>query len=520
MSNSVHWFLFLLLAGLLQHVEAQSFIRTELSTELESPWEITYGPDGFLWLTEGGGKVSRVNPVSGNKQQIYDASDYFNGAESERHPLCHQPKIGSGTLGLTLHPDFMVPESAFIYFVYSYNSGTEQEPRTRFKIVRLLWNHTTQSASQAVDLITDLPNGHDHLGGRLMALKRNGQAHLYLSIGDNGLSAESSPTCYNSPNENPNTWTQDPDMRNGKIHRFHMDGSIPADNPIPGNSFYTRGHRNPQGLMYNSKRDILYDIEHGDRTDDEINVLVPGMNYGWKDVRGYHDGNHTGEIAFIENYVPHPDINGDKVQEALYAWCQDTPASTASFLEWCTVAPSDGIYYGKYGIPGWHNSLLVVTLKQGSTTNKQVFRFQLNEDGTSLTPSTANKPNPTVYFAEDQEENGRLRDIALSPDGGTIYLINNGGAQDKITVYTYDPSGDLGPGETTRLYPNPANDQVNILSRNTIAETKVLNLRGDLIWEQVGNISYIDISDWQPGLYSVQMLTTNGSVENLKLIKL
>lgn len=53
-----------------------------------------------------------------------------------------------------------------------------------------------------------------------------------------------------------------------------MDGSIPIDNPIPGNPFYTRGHRNPQGLMYNAIEDILYDVEHGDRTDDEITFCM------------------------------------------------------------------------------------------------------------------------------------------------------------------------------------------------------------------------------------------------------
>ena len=68
--------------------------------------------------------------------------------------------------------------------------------------------------------------------------------------------------------------------QNGEIHRFNIDGSIPFDNPFPGNSFYTGGHRKPQGPIYNTQQDILYDVEHGDRTDDEINILMPGMNYG------------------------------------------------------------------------------------------------------------------------------------------------------------------------------------------------------------------------------------------------
>jgi len=225
---------------------------------------------------------------------------------------------------LTVHPDFLNPENADIYCVYSYNSGTETEPATKFKVARLKWDAVSESVIEVTDLIVAIPTSYDHLGGRLLAVEQNNRYYLYLTIGDHGLSPENSPDCYPDQSLNPNNWAQDPAKMNGKLHRFNIDGSIPTDNPISGNSFYTRGHRNPQGLMYNFNTEQMYVVEHGDRTDDEINRVYSGMNYGWKQVRGYHDGNHPGEIAFTDSYEPHCQIENDDLIEAFYAWCTST----------------------------------------------------------------------------------------------------------------------------------------------------------------------------------------------------
>ncbi len=270
-----HYFLNIVILLLFFSANSQSFIRSELSTTLTTPWEITYGTDNFLWLTEAGGKISRVDPTSGNKIVVYTASDYFSGSSLEQSSLCSQPNIGVGTLGLTLHPNFLNVSTSFIYYLYSYNSGTTLAPATKFKIVKLTWDAMSNTVIANTDLVTQLPTGYDHLGGRLLAITQNSISYLYLSCGDNGISETNSPTCYSPQSNNPNNFAQDPNYKNGKIHRFNIDGTIPFDNPISGNSFFTRGHRNPQGLMYNSSQNILYDIEHGDQTDDEINILQP-----------------------------------------------------------------------------------------------------------------------------------------------------------------------------------------------------------------------------------------------------
>ena len=486
---------------------AQTFTRTELSTPLTTPWEITYGPDDFLWLTEYGGKVSRVNPVNGDKTTIYTAPDFFEGSPLEGSPTCPGAVIGSGTLGLTLHPDFMDESTPFIYFVYSYNSGSAQAPSTKFRIKRLTWDATSSTVVADSNVVNDIPTGFDHLGGRLLAIKQNNIPYLVLSVGDNGVSEEGNPDCYSPPSDNPNNFTQDISTKNGKIHRFNMDGSIPANNPVAGNSMYTRGHRNPQGLMFNPNSETLYAIEHGDRTDDEINVLHKGMNYGWKHVRGYHDDeSFDGEANFVSNYIPNPLIENDSLVEPLYAWC-NTPATSSVWTDWCTVAPSGGMYYGSNGIGEWENSLLVVTLKDGVDTDKEVYQFKLQENG-SLEPSTEENPNPKRFFAEDQDLNGRLRDITVSNDGKVVYLINNGGpSPDKITVYTYQYVGIPEPvPHQIKLYPNPVSDELTIngiYNVNQLKAIEISTILGEKVLVEYNEDLNIDVSEFSTGVHII-----------------
>lgn len=511
----------LLLAGA---AFSQQFTRTELPTQLNNPWEITYGPDGYLWLSEEGGKVSRVHPQTGAKTVVYTAPDYSPGHLDECCQLCFNPEIGKGTLGLALHPDFMQPAASFIYYVYSYNSGTGSLHKTRFKICRLQWDPVSETVTGAATIVNDLPTGYDHLGGRLIAIKQSGLSYLFLSIGDNGISETNSPGCYDPDSLNPNNKCQDPAYKSGKVHRFNMDGSVPADNPLPGNSFYTRGHRNPQGLAYNSVHDVLYDIEHGDRTDDEINVLKKGMNYGWKHVRGYHsDLNHPGESGFISSYTPYPGIAGDKLVEPLYAWCAVTQHTATDNSKWGTVAPSDAIYYPYDAIPDFGNSLLVVTLKKGDESSRELYRFRLDGTGTALAPSTTNDPNPKKYFTSDQSKNGRLRDIAVSPDGKTIFLINNQGAdRDKITVYTYSgtpaSNKELAADAALDVFPNPCGDFLTVSCSERLDEIGVINTLGERQRFYITPAG-INLSALPAGVYLVQVRTARGQTLLRSIVK-
>jgi len=506
---------------------SQTFTRSQLSTELTTPWEMTHGPDGYLWITEAEGMVSRVDPSTGAKTIVYVAADYFGGSPLEQSALCFMPTIGAGTLGLDLHPDFLNPANAYIYFVYSYNSGTPNKPATKFKLARLTWNWLSQSVTGSTDLVNGLSSGYDHLGGRLMAITRDdGKTYLFLSIGDHGVSETNSPDCYEPQSENPNNQTQNTNTDNGKIHRYNMDGTIPSDNPIPGNSFYTRGHRNPQGLMHIPQMDLLFDIEHGDRSDDEINLLQAGMNYGWKWVRGYHeDNNYPGEAEFINSYEPHPAIAGDKLVEAFYSFCDEPQPDNEDYLSWCTPAPADGIYYGSSGISEWNNSLLVVSLKNGANTDNEVHVLNLMPDGRSLMPSTLGNPNPQTFFAEDQALNGRLRDIAVSPDGKKIFLINNGGEgiTDKISVYTVESTTatkDVTEAEASvQIFPNPVNDLMTIQSKEDIVSLDIYNASGKLMLSEKENLTQIHVRDLTEGIYIMKMRMVSGQYIAKRFVK-
>lgn len=497
------------------HSLTQSFVRTELPTPLTTPWEIQVGPDSMLWLTESGGKVIRVDPTTGDKVVVYTATDYFGGSPSESNPWCGAP-IGSGTLGMALHPDFVNPSNAFIYFMYSYNAGTLSTPQTRFKIARLKWDPQTQTVTQHTDLITGISNGFDHWGGRLLIVSQNGIPYLFVSVGDHGRSEENNPTCYQPQTLNPNNNAQDPTFDNGKIHRYALDGTIPEDNPVAGNSFYTRGHRNPQGLIYNPTTNQLYAVEHGDRTDDEINVLHKGMNYGWKQVKGYHaDANFPGESDFIANYVPNPSIPSDQLIEPFYSFCAVSQPTSANASDWCTIAPSDGVFYGSDAIPAWTNSLLIVTLKSGVSTDMEVYQLKLNAMG-EMVESTTEAPNPKRFFGSDQELNGRLRDIAVSHDGKSIYLINNGGATpntDKITVYTFKNEDTVATmNEQFVLYPNPAQHQIQVYTQVDLpCVYAILQVNGAIVRAEtdLGPTKSIDISKLSAGIYFMQLRVNN-----------
>ncbi len=454
--------LFLTLLLITPTLWAQDFGRTRIQVGLENPWEITYGPDDHLWVSEQGGRVIRVDPQTKTAEEVFRAGDYFPGSDLEKGPC--GLGVGANTFGLALHPDFSNPATAFVYLIYSYNSGTEEEPRTLFKLVELKWGADAGAILESRDLVTGLANGYDHFGGRLIAVRQQGKDYLYYSTGDTGSNRAD---CYDSPADNPNTTTQDPYTKVGKVHRVFTDGTVPPDNPIPGNTFFTRGHRNPQGLAYNPNAEVVYAIEHGHTTDDEVNVLDAGMNYGWKDVQGYHDGNYPDELAYVADYQPHPDVPGDELREPLFAWGAVEQVD-GGFPTWPTVAPSDGIFYGSDGIPGWDNSLLVVTLKNGTTTDQELYRFKLTADGRALAPSTPDDPNPATYFGDDQIFNGRLRDIAVSPDGKQLFLItNNRNVPDPIIVYTLAEPVSLSPDPDTDLIvyaaaPNPFTHETTI----------------------------------------------------------
>ena len=252
-----------------------------LAANLSTIWELAWGPDNFIWMTERGGRISRVNPATGQVSVLLALPDVTESNES-------------GLLGLAVMEPF--PAS-----------------------------------------------------GPLVASEAQNRASL-----------------------------------NGKILRMSLDGTIPADNPAPGSLVYTLGHRNPQGLVQ-LPNGRIYSSEHGPNTDDEVNRIEAGRNYGWPNVEGYCD--LSAEATFCA---------ANNVREPLTAW---TP----------TIAPAGLSYYDHPAIPGWRGSLLLAVLK-----------------GSKLTQLTLDAAGGTIPTRTDYLTGfGRLRAICVSPQGRVYVGTSN-----------------------------------------------------------------------------------------------
>jgi glucose/arabinose dehydrogenase len=498
----------------IQAQEESEFFRKVLPIHSENSWDICIGDDGFLYLNEYPNRIYRVHPEIGEKEILYTINDFHLSDESENHPGCNTQRL-YGFRGLALHPDFTNPDSSYIFCFYSYNNGTEEEPVTDFKIIRIKWNEAEKIVTEEKVIVENIPGGWEHSGGRMITIKENNTSYLYYTVGDMGPT----PTdCLEEGETHSRETVQDPNYPNGKIHRIMIDGSIPDDNPIPGNSFWTRGHRNPQGLTYNPETGIIYSVEHGATTDDEVNVIEKGMNYGWYQVHGNHDGNRSGEMDFVENYQPNPDIAGDKLVEPLYSWCREYTTD-----EWwlaCTVAPSGAQYYGYDAIPGWKNSIVVACLKQAQFIVSGLRVVRLAEDGKSLIDSTMDNPNPELYFDEFHRNDGRIRDVEFSKDGRRIFIINNGGYPEhdrSVIVYTYSPLGSVFDEIDNLIYPNPVADVLHFGNEN-FQYIKIINIAGKIVLEKKNPRGSINLSSLKQGVYLAE-ITYKNQTKTIKLIK-
>ncbi|RYZ50565.1 MAG: PQQ-dependent sugar dehydrogenase, partial [Sphingobacteriales bacterium] len=309
-----------------------------LRDSLFIPWELVYGPDDHIWFTQKNGFICRLNPDTRHIDTLFHETNTVVNGEG-------------GMLGMALHPQF--PAQPYVYVAYEYTQGSYKE-----RIVRYTYGSNVLASPQII--FDNITGAGIHNGCRLLIVGDK----LFITTGD--AANQSTP--------------QNLQSVNGKTLRINLDGSIPSDNPLPGNPVWTWGNRNAQGLVYANGK--LYSSEHGPGSDDELNILEKGRNYGWPNVTGFCN---TGtEISFC---------NDSNVVEPLVAW---TP----------TLATSGIDYYNHAMFPALQHSILMTTLK-----NETLYQLKLNGTFDSVTAVTPiNIPN----F-------GRLRDICVSPEG-RIYI--------------------------------------------------------------------------------------------------
>lgn len=337
------------------------FQMQKVSQGLGVIWAMDFIDDSQLIFTQRSGEAGIVNLSSGSVSWLQGL------------PNVHASGQG-GLLDVAVPPDYK--ESGWVYFTYSkpgFMSSKTTLARAKLAGKQLeSWQDllVTESAS-----IRDI-----HYGSRIAF---DGKGHLFFTVGDRGNTEDA----------------QNLSNHAGTVIRLNMDGSVPADNPfinveqaLP--EIWSYGHRNPQGLHFDPQTGLLWEIEHGPRGGDEINLVEKGKNYGWPTVsqgREYFSGSPVG--------VRHKE--GMAEPSKVYI---------------PSIAPSDLLLYRGQSITAWQGHLLTGALKL-----------------THLNVVAVNKQNK-IYsekrFLEPLRERVRslatnsVGDLFVGTDSGYIYQLS------------------------------------------------------------------------------------------------
>ncbi len=354
------------------------------------PYSLAVLPDGHVLVTEKKRGLRLVTPegelstLIGGTPAVYDDSQLGLGGVEE----------GLGwLLDVAPHPRFR--ENGWIYLAYTDRCGgcneasrVSQRPVSMVKLVRgriesgrwadeqVIWQPPLESYSPSSDSVA---------GGRI-AFDPDG--YVFLSVGyksDDGIQDLASP--------------------HGKIHRIRDDGRVPADNPfvdVPGAvpSIWSYGHRSPQGLEFDARTGRLWGTEHGPRGGDELNLLLPGRNYGWplfSNGQNYDgtpvnwDGRHGTEVSLEDVAQPVVDF---------------TPS----------VAVSAFVVYEGDAFAAWRGDLLVGSLKAADLIRLRIKDGQLLEREILI------------------ENVARIRDVEIGPTGELYLLLEHASGGQVVRV--------------------------------------------------------------------------------------
>lgn len=334
--------------------QAADYRVETLSQDLVYPWSLAFLPDGGMLVTERGGQLRRLDaegvldpdPVSGVPEVL------VNGQ--------------AGLFEVMLDPEFASNQQLYL----SYACGSIDANHTCLS--RATLTDAGLENQQEIFRAQPAKAGTAHYGGRIAFLP---DESLLLTIGD-GFD-------YREQAQNLNSHL-------GKIVRLQRDGSVPADNPLVGEAdnkpeIYSWGHRNPQGIVFDTANQRILSHEHGPRGGDELNLIQPDNNYGWPKVT--YGVDYSGAVI-----SPHQQLPG--MTDPLEYWVpSNAPAGMA-------------IYTGEM-FPQWQGSVLIAAL-----AGKHVRRVTMEGD--------------QVVAQEDlfSELGERIRDVRLGPEGA-VYLLTD-----------------------------------------------------------------------------------------------
>ncbi len=322
---------------------------------LAHPWALAPLPDGGFLVTERGGALRRVSAdgdVSAPLAGVPDVSARGQG----------------GLLDVALAPDFAQSRRIYLSYAEPGEDGLAGTSAAYATLGEAGLEDVTVFYRQEPKV-----NAENHYGSRFAF---DGQGHVFISQGERTMRMMS----------------QELDKLQGKLVRLNLDGSVPKDNPFVGQDgarpeIWSYGHRNSQGLAIDPRTGTLWEVEHGPRGGDEVNLPQPGKNYGWPIVT--HGINYSGQ--------PIPEAVGKEKEgmEPPHFVFEVSPGLSGM-----------AFYTGQAGKP-WNDSLFL-----GALAQRNLIRLQLEGDR---------------VVAEErllQDLGERIRDVRVAADGN-LYLVTD-----------------------------------------------------------------------------------------------
>ena len=367
------WFILPVTAEAQVHRSADYDFRVvTVANGFEHPWAIAFLPDGDILVTERPGRLRVIRDGRLVAAPIEGVPEVFAVGQG-------------GLLDVHPHPDFL--SNRMIYLTYSKPQGGQESTTTLIR--GRLENDRLSNIEEVFEAVSQ---GRGHYGSRI-AFDEDG--YLFVSVGER--MARPSGDLEAHP-------AQDISNHHGTVNRLCADGTIPPDNPFVGQtgvqpSIWSYGHRNPQSLAVHPETGELWEGEHGPQGGDEINLIEPGMNYGWP-VIGF--GANYGSGSAI-----HEGTRREGMREPVHVWVP-------------SIATSGMMIYSGDKFPAWQGSIFV-----GGLRGEQLARVVI-KDGVS-----------------DLEETllrgiGRVRDVRQGPDG-YIYLAIDDRLGDPSAIVRLEP---------------------------------------------------------------------------------
>ena len=346
-----------------------------VASGLQNPWGIAFLPGGDILVTEKPGRLRIIR----EGRLLPDAVPGIPEVLAQGQ---------GGLLDVQPHPDFAT--NRLIYITYSKPYTDLEGART----VLIRGTFQEDVLTNIEELFSAQAVGRGHYGSRIAF---DGNGYVFITAGDR--QAPSRGDLYAHP-------AQDLSNHHGVVVRLHDDGRIPADNPFVGTAgalgeIWSYGHRNPQGLAFHPMTGDLWANEHGPQGGDELNVVLPGRNYGWP-VIGY--GVNYGSGTTI-----HEGTLKEGMESPKHFWVP-------------SIATSGLMIYTGDKFPAWRGNIFV-----GGLGGEQLSRLTI--DGQTVL-------NEETLF----QRMGRIRDVRQGPDG-YVYLAIDDRRDGPTGIVRLEPAG-------------------------------------------------------------------------------